>query len=831
MLSLTLPRSLLAALVLTMLALGTSAATPDAIDAGEAGLQGDVNCGGTVDSLDSLQVLRGVAGLSTNAKCLAEAGDVDCDQDADSTDALRILRHVAALPVSPVEGCTPIGVPLGDELPPTSEALIAEALEADAITYEESLLYRAYALYGDERLDDAYRSPIIDWEAADALFGEVGAAEGELSKELLADLAPFRARPNDPISIFNSTPARDGVAAQGPAWNSLPVPGINARVWIKGGTEDELLDFAEPVLDVWDAMPGIFRQPLFPDQAGDPNATVNPDGAIDFYMLDAAGIDPRLEYCRLHPMEATCLVGTSDGFARRAEPFIGQSASGYLVVNVTNTGDNLYDTIAHELTHVSSFYYDVDETSWLKESTATWSAYKIMKKLNKLPEYAYSQAEAFYEGLEEPLDLDDPNNKPHKYGSWVFFLHASMERGNDIVTQIWEAASAPPAQGINAVDSEFPLDTYFDDFTVRNWNEKPPIEMPYKDAPDATFPGPSRLQPEPDRDLTVPGEADYTLDLPVEPLSARYYRYEFGSAVRHIIVENNLVETEHAHVWLLKKIAGDWKPPEDMAGAPVVTFCRDSETFEEDLEELIVIVSYSEIMGPPLNHHSPRVIADKIACDDVTGWASTSVHIVNGSTDMTYTSGVVNLRFKPRKIQDTPGNVNYDLDMRSQGVHWVASGVHGDCPAAGEATVLFPGGEYTGIEPAGGYLVVVGPGDNHSVLVSAYDQAATYTVTCPGDPPTVSEAPFQAVYLLLILGWPNSDDGQEYSGDCVLYFGDTTTYHFTWNLRAPDVLTPLRERPVEPAGPLPECFDFTPCPPICPRESDGTLTRRRIVDS
>jgi hypothetical protein len=59
--------------------------------------------------VDSLWVLREVAGLSLDAKCMAE-GDVQCDGDRDSVDALGIQRHVAALPqISQTQPCRDIG--------------------------------------------------------------------------------------------------------------------------------------------------------------------------------------------------------------------------------------------------------------------------------------------------------------------------------------------------------------------------------------------------------------------------------------------------------------------------------------------------------------------------------------------------------------------------------------------------------------------------------------------------------------------------------------------------------------------------------------------------
>src|SRR3990170_3865592 len=42
------------------------------------------------------------------------SGDVNCGGAVDAVDALLILRHVAGLPVSLPPGCPPIGVPLAE---------------------------------------------------------------------------------------------------------------------------------------------------------------------------------------------------------------------------------------------------------------------------------------------------------------------------------------------------------------------------------------------------------------------------------------------------------------------------------------------------------------------------------------------------------------------------------------------------------------------------------------------------------------------------------------------------------------------------------------------
>src|SRR5262245_341469 len=72
-----------------------------------------------------------------------------------------------------------------DAIPRTSEELIAGALKKGDITYEESLLQRAYALFDDPRLEPLFRSPVINWHAAVALLHEINNREKTLSAGVL----------------------------------------------------------------------------------------------------------------------------------------------------------------------------------------------------------------------------------------------------------------------------------------------------------------------------------------------------------------------------------------------------------------------------------------------------------------------------------------------------------------------------------------------------------------------------------------------------------------------------------------------------------------------
>jgi serine protease len=68
---------------------------------------GDADCNDVVDVVDSLWVLRDVAGMGSS-ECLDYA-DVNCDGAREAVDALLILRHVAGLSLSLPPGCPAIG--------------------------------------------------------------------------------------------------------------------------------------------------------------------------------------------------------------------------------------------------------------------------------------------------------------------------------------------------------------------------------------------------------------------------------------------------------------------------------------------------------------------------------------------------------------------------------------------------------------------------------------------------------------------------------------------------------------------------------------------------
>jgi hypothetical protein len=496
---------------------------------------------------------------------------------------------------------------------PTSEDLIAAALAAGRITEEQSLLDRALAIYDSPELPAEFHSPVINLDAATELFSEVDAAEPGLSADLLAKLAPYRARPADPISIFN----RPRAAAAGqvvlavsttPTWESETAAGGKARVWVKAGPDAQAqLDwFAPTVTRVWANYPGVFTFPD-PDTAGVPSASVNPDAAIDFYFVNAYDLDPRRPACEQDPTLSDCVFGfVNDGYAQSAPPYHSVSTSAYLVLNASEADpDNMVDTIAHELAHAGQFAYDRYETSWLKESTASWVAYRIMKKLELKPTYAYDRAWGFYLGLDRPLTrLTDHN----AYGSWLYFQHLAMEEDASVIAAIWEAASAEGVQGEKAVDQVLAFDQHFPEFAVRNWNQHP-VEPEYWTV-DKTFP--DYLKPGIRSGHVLEGGQNARLDPALPPLAAAYFDLSFQPSARSVTFTNALVGVPGAHVWAIKNIAGTWERPEDWSQQATKKFCRD--TASEDLSRLIVIVSNASMTDPLGAGARPEIDASTDSC-------------------------------------------------------------------------------------------------------------------------------------------------------------------------------------------------------------------------
>jgi hypothetical protein len=278
---------------------------------------------------------------------------------------------------------------------------------------------------------------------------------------------------------------------------------------------------------------------------------------------------------------------------------------------------------------------------------------------------------------------------------------------------------------------------------------------------DGTFPRfeypypQSRFDPPPPiTELEAPEE-------PIPHLASAYFTFKFPANIRRVTFQNLYHDLPDAHVWAIQKLGGQWKDPEDWSRDTQRIFCRDDPA--EDLAELLLVVSNThEQQAFPNGHPKPRVLAEDVGCPMIDGWSTSRLRLRDDRQDMTYVSSRANLRFRPRTVQDQPGNVQYDLLPTS--VTWTATGRKDGCAVAGQAVVTIPGHVDQPLDPsrpAWGYLIVVGAdgGDFHCVQISAVDPGAMMTKTCPGTPPLVTKVPFDSVWLLHVLSEKNTHGG------------------------------------------------------------------------
>jgi len=664
--------------------------------------------------------------------------------------------------------CAAIGASL--EQPPTSEALIAQALADGDITFEESLLYRALALYDHPNLPGEFRSPVMNYHAALELFTDILENESTLSPQLLADLAPYTARPADPISIFNNPPVRPGQAsvASPPApWVSLPAAGGKARVWVKQGpdSDNELADYALETTRVWFALPGIFRYgiPDTPNQNDTPAG--NPDSAIDLYFPYVGDVDPRDTSCnRPAPNPQACRVGAGGGYTGYTSPRVGNTSASYVMIDANVLGPMLTSHIAHELMHVGQHAYDVTEPFWLKDATASWGAVRVLQKLSppvsREPNFEYLPK--FFEGLDKKLTRDTEDDL-NRYGSWLYIFAASMDQGDQIVTKFWEKAAAPGIQNEEAIDSVFKFDDHFDEFATRNWNEKPPLTVAYGDA-DSTFP-PARKPDVKQVFLGSPEDAEIKDSL--VPLSARYYRYTFGAPVKGVFFHNKLDGKPHAHLWGIAKISGEWQAPEDWTGIEEKSWCMDDPS--QHLDELILIFSNSDMSGADVTSSGSSVEAKATGvCAD---WQGTVTYEYHYSGDF------------GERDSATVGTISFieqDDPSTHDRVEYVASGgqlTHSYDDHGGEQFCHTEG--------------TVGPIDTSNLTLypeTGHYLGHVYTELVP-DPDclgggTSGEA---SIGHFEVGRFTISDDGRTLVGDYNESYDDEfghNTYHFAWHLTA-----------------------------------------------
>ena len=518
----------------------------------------------------------------------------------------------------------------------TGSELIAEALRRGEIDFETSLIYRAFSIFGDPRLPANFHGTVRSIAEATTLFLEIHRQKDRISGETHEALAPFMARPNDPASIFSSGPVREksplgedeNITPAGKdryrdgrvlfdtvrTWVNVPAAGGLARAWVPSNDADEAASralataFAGAIDEVWPVVfgPNALLKPPLPDEQGNPSKYINPDGAIDIYFVNFQTIDARMDGCLDDPTGDFCTLRGSLGVACPVPPEVGNTSSGYVVIDTWhtehgNTGgmgaavtDALVGTLAHELYHIGQFGYNVFETAWLMESTATWAEFTVLRNLGRSADEVRAFLPDFFENTHRQLTDTIPPDLP--YATYLYPLFVEMEQGQGTMGKVWARSASLGVQGERHFDNYLPFRDNFREFALRNWNADP-VEPLYVTI-DPGFP--AGLQPEIAEEWTMNMEETITVSGELVLLSARYDRITVTldeDAVQLLYIDlSKVTGNPDAGVDAIVTIEGRDPEVRNWSDRSEVKFCLDIE--DERVEEIILIVSNASMDSP-----------------------------------------------------------------------------------------------------------------------------------------------------------------------------------------------------------------------------------------
>jgi hypothetical protein len=524
-----------------------------------------------------------------------------------------------------------------------AQNLIAAALDAGTLDYATSLLYRAYALFGDNRLPDLYFGA-GSLEEDNGLFDEIRQRFASLPVAAQNQLQPFIVRPADPRSVRNSaTPAahaqanktsgfRPAFSAPSPAtclsataagsWISKRSASHPVRVWAQCRGEPTtdadsvtLIDKTLVVLNkVYAPMTGVMGQPLF-DLEGD-------DNAIDFYIVDDGGY----VYRRAENFKPNGLGST---YNDDAEAPVGRGNSAFVTLprSLLYTG-RFHNTVIHEFFHVLQKAHNAEfahktvagkpneyERHWFVEASATWASAHFDRTLAPWDggRGAYLDAHRrFKEHFLPSFEALNTSGSPHDYSAYIWPYFVEQETGGTgFMTNIWAGLEAVTTfeAADNVIGQAYPFATNFKRFAMRNVNTE---LMPGDPLPRSQ----RHVNLDPDQFAddgkeppyltgTLVANQEYSQALQLKNLSVRYVRLtvaDTNPAVRKVVVDTSgLQPSSDLDVQALVLTDDGWvaQPIDIMLG-------REQFCFDKGPTTASVRGSFREILLVVSNHATPK---------------------------------------------------------------------------------------------------------------------------------------------------------------------------------------------------------------------------------
>ncbi|HEY7035974.1 MAG TPA: DUF6055 domain-containing protein [Thermomicrobiales bacterium] len=514
-----------------------------------------------------------------------------------------------------------------------AQSLIGQQLQAGKIDYDTSLVYRAYALFGDARLPAAIAES-GDVAEDNAFFGEVRANWPRLSDQTRQLLTPFIVRPTDTRSVFfqpGGGAAEAATADQGDAkpafaggdcsdnWAANTSAKFPFKVWVHcTGDYDADLDAAIAMIeDFWAREVDMMGPPVLDTGSAEQGG----DTSIDFYFVED-------ESDRVDRGGGDYIQKEALAHAAPDDPVNDNKASCHVVARRSYIGKpDQTLVLAHEFYHClqdahnwqigfgfksTPYNQDFEQLSysefWFVEATATWVMSYLYRDtidpavMQNLVHYRFVK---YFQGADAPLYQSPAQwmaGFDHMYAAYIYFMFLEQEVGADGIGQMWKNLENVKADDFTGtteiIDEILPFKEHFRDFAVRNLNldlePGDPISPSYKDL-DPTFPegfappfqaGPGKTSR---TDVVVTRGEPLVFGDAIPSLTAHYYDFSTTRPVKQMTLDFTGIAADGAvDVDMIAKIRGkNWERRQLSTDAPI-TFCFNKEADAVSLFYLVV---------------------------------------------------------------------------------------------------------------------------------------------------------------------------------------------------------------------------------------------------
>ena len=304
----------------------------------------------------------------------------------------------------------------------TTAAVIQDAYSRGAISHDEMILQKAYALHAPWKVREDLAGGQID-KCGTPMDDEIRLALPTLPEAVAEEIRGLRARPVTQTYI-ETTNFR------------IHYDNTGTHAILSTSYRDAIATAAENVWNEEVTTMG-FRAP--PPDGGDPDG----GGGNDKYDIYVQELGTGLYgYC-----QGSYYYNDGPG------GYPPNAATSYVVIDNNYSGfgypdptDPMKVTVAHEFNHACQAAHDINEATWYKECTSTWIEDHVYDDINDYRNYLPQFLSSLYRSISYH------NGSVRWYGScvWNFFLAENFGTGI-IVDNWWQLENSPALPGMDIV--------------------------------------------------------------------------------------------------------------------------------------------------------------------------------------------------------------------------------------------------------------------------------------------------------------------------------------------------------------------------------------------